>query len=209
MRVFHFLNEQYGLKALRDRRLKISRIHELNDPFEFLGVELSDREFRKALKRTKDQLSERRGLLCFSKDWRNPVLWAHYADKHRGLSLGFDIPVHLLDQVTYVKSRLRKPKELDEAFLKKLLFTKFVHWSYEAEYRAYVTLDTPIEGVYYKEFSDDLLLRQVIVGAESKVTRAQVAAALGSLVDCVEAFKVRAGFREFRIVHQQRESLWA
>jgi hypothetical protein len=46
-------------------------------------------------------------------------------------------------------------------------------------------------------------------GAESKVTRAQVAAALGSLADCVEAFKVRAAFREFRIVRQKNESLWA
>lgn len=209
MRVFHFLNEEYGLKALTDRRLKISRIHELNDPFEFLGVELSDREFRKALKRTKDQLSEKRGLLCFSEDWRNPVLWSHYADKHRGLCLGFDLRVDLLKRVTYVNSRLPKPKELDEAFVEKLLFTKFAHWSYEAEYRVYVTLDTPAEGIYYKKFSSEFLLRQVIVGAESKVTRAQVAVALGSLANSVEAFKVRAAFRSFYIVQQRSELLWA
>ncbi len=208
MRAFHFLNEQYGLKALRDRRLKISRIHELNDPFEFLGVELSDRKFRRALKQTKDQLSEKNGLLCFSKNWRNPVLWAHYANKHRGLCLGFDFPVKSVEEVTYVNSRLPKPKKLDETFVKKLLFTKFCHWIYEDECRVYVTLDTPIEEIYYKEFSDDLALRQVIVGAESEITRAQVAGALGSLADYVEAFKVRAAFKSFQIVRQENESLW-
>ncbi len=24
--------------------------------------------------------------------WSNPVIWAHYGDKHRGLCLGFEVP---------------------------------------------------------------------------------------------------------------------
>ena len=46
MRVFHFRSVKYGLKSLEERRLKISRIHELNDPFEILGANLSNRDFR-------------------------------------------------------------------------------------------------------------------------------------------------------------------
>jgi hypothetical protein len=38
MRLYHFLNAEYGLLNIRHRRLKIARINELNDPFEFLGV---------------------------------------------------------------------------------------------------------------------------------------------------------------------------
>jgi hypothetical protein len=37
MRLYHFIRERFGLEAIRDSRLKISRINELNDPFEFLG----------------------------------------------------------------------------------------------------------------------------------------------------------------------------
>jgi hypothetical protein len=79
MLVYHFLNAHWGLDDLRERRLKISRIMDLNDPFEFLGVDLADRQVRKGLKKTKKELAEEQGLLCFSKSWRNLVLWGHYA----------------------------------------------------------------------------------------------------------------------------------
>jgi hypothetical protein len=92
MLVFHFINEEFGLEDLRKRRLKIATLNELNDPFEFLGVNLSGKSLRRAFKVMKDQLSVRYGLLCFSHNWHNPVQWSHYADKHRGLCLGFDIP---------------------------------------------------------------------------------------------------------------------
>lgn len=209
MRVYHFLTEKYGLKVLRERRLKISRLSELNDPFEFLGADLSNPELRKALQRTKAKLSETRGLLCFSKGWHNPVLWGHYADKHRGVSLGFDMPKIPPRKVSYVTSRLSWPPVVNEAFFERLLFTKFSHWSYEDEYRAYLSLDTAIDGIYYADFSDALILKQVIVGPESKITRAQVSAALGDLDNSVEVFKTRAAFRSFRIVRNKKDALWA
>ena len=131
MRIYHFLNEKYGLKDLRERRLKVARIMKLNDPFEFLGVDLADRVFREAVEKTKKSLSFTKGLLCFSMNWQNPVMWSHYADKHKGLCLGFDMPDYLLKKVNYVQSRFPKEKELDEDFMLKLLFTKFIHWGYE------------------------------------------------------------------------------
>src|SRR5574340_35150 len=101
MRIYYFTKANHGLAAIRDRRLKVARIHELNDPFEFLGVELSDPEFRKVLTETKRQLSTGHGLLCFSKSWRHPMLWAHYADKHGGVCLGFDVNDDKLENVSY------------------------------------------------------------------------------------------------------------
>ena len=44
MRVYKFLNAKWGLKALEDRRLKIARISDLNDPFALFGINLSNRE---------------------------------------------------------------------------------------------------------------------------------------------------------------------
>lgn len=36
MIVYHFISSEFALKALRDRRLKIARINELNDPVLFV-----------------------------------------------------------------------------------------------------------------------------------------------------------------------------
>ena len=209
MRVYHFLNTDDGLDDLRHRRLRISRIIELNDPFEFLGIDLSDRTFRQALEETKRQLSETKGLLCFSKTWRNPVLWGHYADKHRGLCLGFDVPKTFLEKIKYVKLRLPFPNVIDEAFMKHLLFTKFLYWQYEQEYRAFVNLEKETDGSYFMNFSATLRLRAVIVGAQSKVTRADVAGALDGVEAKVDVFKVRAGFQSFEVVRNRIESMWA
>ena len=209
MRVYHFLKADHGLHDLRHRRLRISRIIELNDPFEFLGIDLSDRTFRQALEETKRQLSDTNGLLCFSKTWRNPVLWGHYADRHRGLCLGFDVPKAFLEKVKYVKLRLPFPNTIDEAFMKHLLFTKFLYWQYEQEYRAFVNLEKETNGSYFMNFSATLRIRAVIVGAQSKVTRADVAGALDGAEAKVDVFKARAGFRSFEVVRNRNESMWA
>lgn len=209
MRAYYFTNAVHGLAAVRDRRLKVARLHELNDPFEFLGVELSDPEFRHALTGTKRQLSNGNGLLCFSKSWRHPMLWAHYADKHRGVSLGFHVNGEKLEHVSYVNSRFPKPVNPEsEAFVRKLLYTKFAHWSYEDEYRLYVSLNDQENGLYFVPFSEELTLRQVIVGSESAVTRAEISRALGTLANEVEQFKARPAFKSFKIVRQKDERLW-
>lgn len=209
LRLYHFIGQEYGLAALRRRRLKISRLHELNDPFEFLGADLSDRHHRQALRKTKDKLSKSKGLLCFSKTWKNPVLWGHYADKHRGLCLGFSIPETHARQVAYVNSRFSWPEVVDEQFMQQLLFTKFSHWSYEKEYRVYAQLNTQENGLYFVEFSDTLSLHEVIVGCESQISRVQIREALGNHADTITTFKTRAAFRSFRIVRNKNENLWA
>ena len=209
MRLFHFLNAEYGLKDIRERRLKIARIAALNDPFEFLGVELSNRQRRAALNEAKASLSEKHGLLCFSKNWQNPVQWAHYASNHSGLCLAFELPDHLPRQVSYVNSRFNWPEKLDQGFMLQLLFTKFSHWSYEDEYRVYTDLDESENNLYYANFSETLKLSGVIVGAESMVTRAELATALGDLQTSVETFKARPAFKSFRIVQNKNARLWA
>lgn len=108
-----------------------------------------------------------------------------------------------------MNTRFQWPPELDEPFVKRLLFTKFAHWSYEDEYRAYVSLDQPENGLYYADFSNALTLRQVIVGPESSVTRLQIEDALGNLKSSVEVFKARAAFKSFRIVRNKNVRMWA
>lgn len=208
MLVYHFIDAQYGIEALRNRRLKISRIMELNDPFEFLAVDLSDRDFRKVIEETKAELSKTNGILCFCKTWTHPILWSNYADKHKGVCLGFEVPSSFIEEIDYVDRRLNKPDTLDEAFMKKLLLTKFKHWKYEQEYRVHLGLEEEIDGFYFADFSENLLLKRVIVGSQSEITRAQISRALGGLSTNVETFKARADFSSFKVVRNENEALW-
>ena len=75
MRVYHFVKAKYGLLNLEKRRLKISIIMELNDPFEFLGADLSDRNFRKAIKKTKKDDSGSTTPVAKIKKPSNKKIW--------------------------------------------------------------------------------------------------------------------------------------
>ena len=218
MLVYHFVNKEYGIEDLRRRRLKIATLNQLNDPFEFFGVNLSNEALRHAFKKMKNELSTTRGLLCFSRDWHNPVQWSHYAERHRGLCLGFEVPNEHIGSVNYLRKRLPVEPEqlinyrqLDPETLTTLLFTKYSHWKYEDEVRSFVTLEEKdIEkNMYFAEFSDDLKLVQVIVGAETTISRADILDALGDLAPHVEAFKARLAFQSFRVVKQRNQKLWA
>ena len=81
-------------------------MNELNDPFEFRWVSFSNCEYREQLDATINDLSNDFGLLCFSEDWRNPVQWAHYADKHQGLCFGFEVSNGGIEEV-----KIKYPEE--------------------------------------------------------------------------------------------------
>ena len=80
-----------SVRAVTCPPCKISRFCDLNDPFELIPFDLSNEDQRDALIHTRKELSDV-GLLCFSFKWLNPLLWAHYADKHKEICLGFDLP---------------------------------------------------------------------------------------------------------------------
>lgn len=181
---------------------------ELNDPFEFLAVDLSDQRFREVMEKTKPKISKTNGILCFCKTWTHPILWSHYADKHKGICLGFEVPPSAINEIDYVDQRLNKPDIPDEPLMKKLLLTKFKHWEYEQEYRAYLGLTDETNGLYFADFSENLSLKSIIVGAQSEITRAEISQTLGSLSKNVEVFKARAGFKSFEVERNENESMW-
>lgn len=216
MRVYHFLNTKWGLEALKKRCLKVSRIDELNDPFELLSPELSNETFRAALPKVKKAISDLHGIHCFSKHWTNPVLWSHYADKHRGICIGFEIPDQLLMDVIYTSKRTNsngvftKTGLIRPAALPGIISRKFSHWKYENEVRLIVDLrdKTPINGHYFSNFSDKLNLKQVIVGSESNISKDELSRALGSSSTQVEQLKARPAFKSFKVVRNRKKSSW-
>lgn len=217
MQVYHFTNRTYGLENIRRRRLKIATLDDINDPFELQAIELSAPDLRLAMREMRNEWARQFGILCFSRTWSNPVQWSHYAEKHRGLCLRFEVPDSTVQRVAYSSKRLfedalqllRDDANADATMLR-LLSTKYSHWRYEQEVRAFLRLDEkdPERGLYFTEFSDKLNLTGVFVGAESTITRTELREALGAYADSVTQFKARLAFRTFKVVLQRDRNLW-
>jgi hypothetical protein len=211
VRLYHFTKQEFGVRALRDRRLKIARISELNDPFEFLGWNVQDAATRAELRAWKAAQNDVWGIVCFSRGWSHPLLWSHYADKHRGMALGFDVPDNdLYSPVRYQRRRLPFPRrEFGRDDVGDVVLTKFTAWRYEAEYRCFCLLaDSVRDGdLYFERFSETLRLAQVIVGDLATISRAELADALGGAVG-VDRFKARPAYGSFEVVENLNGSLW-
>ena len=219
MLVYHFVPAGHGLENINKRRLKIATIPELNDPFELLCADLADPVIRERLKNWKLKMGAKFGLLCFSKTWKNPVQWSHYADRHRGLALGFEVESQFVREVDYSSKRSKaEARELltssktSPQLAMTFASTKFAHWRYEQEVRAFVELKDidrdPDSTLYFYKFGDRFRLKEVLVGSESTVSRADITNALGPLSESVVTRKVRLAFSTYRVVAQKDQKLW-
>jgi hypothetical protein len=206
MRLYHYLPAQWAIEDVKQQRLKIATLDDLNDPFELWSIAQPTRELRQAVRMTKEQMAADRGLLCFSRSWHSPVMWSHYADRHRGICLGFDVSNHVTADVRYTKTQ-PVLKELNEDIAYTLLFTKFSGWSYEREVRAYVSLDERnLNGKYFYLFGESLRLKQIIAGPLCTITREQIEDAVLGYQDAstIEMIKARLAFRSFRVVKNRQ-----
>jgi len=203
MRVYHFLSAMWALDDIRKKRIKISVIDQLNDPFELWCVEQRDKRLRQALRGFKAEMVERFGMICFSKHWHNPLLWSHYADKHRGICLGFDVDDRGLKPVAYANERpsLRVPPTMES--INELLFTKFRDWSYEEELRNWFRLDEREGEHYFYPFDTLVRLREVIVGPLCGLSNAVIEKSLEEYSG-VSVLKARLAFKTFRVVKNQK-----
>lgn len=84
------------------------------------------------------------GVTCFSSKRDNLLMWAHYADNHKGLVIGIerDCFASLIYEVAYEQERVvYSPAMTGESRMdatKKVLWTKSPDWSYEEELRAII-----------------------------------------------------------------------
>ncbi len=206
IRLYHFLSAGHALDDIAKRRLKISQIDQLNDPFELWCVYQKDRGLRRDLRAYKEKMSTLFGMLCFSKHWHNPVLWSHYADRHQGICLGFDIDKQCVRPVTYVskRPRLEIPPSQKDADL--LLYTKFVDWRYEEEWRSWVQIDErdTATGFYFYSFDSHVQLREVIAGPLCDVPEARIKDAVTGYDAKIFPIKARLAFKSFRVVKNRQ-----
>lgn len=96
-------------------------------------------------------------IFCASRTPSNLLMWAHYAEKHRGAVLGFRPDVardSILTQIVPVAYSDRRPSLLDDSNLfsrptpesaaaanRRLYLTKSSEWSYEQELRLFIPGD--------------------------------------------------------------------
>jgi hypothetical protein len=206
MRVYKFLCAKFGMKSLREKRLKISTLDDLNDPFDLIPYEMTDYARRTAFRSWQSDLTRKYGVMCFSSEWCDPVIWAHYSDKHKGLCLGFDIPSEAARRVDYVDKRLPFPKNQQLLTGEALLFTKYSNWAYEKEVRCFATLDLTTktdEGLFFMDFGEDLKLREVVAGARCELSEDEIRNAANPIQN-VQLTKARAGFHRFEVVENKQ-----
>ena len=208
-RVYYFTPPEHAEENLREKRLKVSRFSQCNDPFELAAFDLRNRELRKQSKKWLAAMDRENGLLCFCRSWKNPVLWAHYAKKHTGVCYGFDVDPEIFVDVRYVSERLypdlsiknfHKHVGQDQAI--DVFATKYIHWSYEEEVRLLVEFSesVPEKELVFHPFSEAMQLKQVIVGPRSPIKVSDVKKAVAD--NRVEIFKARLAFRSFAVVRQ-------
>ncbi|MDX3978935.1 DUF2971 domain-containing protein [Shinella sp.] len=215
MILYHYTSEKHGLAAIRDRRLKIATIDSLNDPFEGLVYAAKDRATRRTWKREiYPTLVRTLGLLCFSRSWKEPLLWAHYASNHAGVCLGLKVPSHILYEVDYIAERpsIDELITLGDVDLPRCIRQKHVAWKYEQEQRAFVELShqtrDPENGLLFKTFDGPpghrIELVEVYIGARNNLSKAKLTALMGGSSPEISTYKVRASFQDFTMVEQKR-----
>jgi len=206
MRVYHFLSTKNALDDLARRHIRISELDELNDPFELWCSAQDNPGIRRALRGWKKEMAQKYGMLCFCRHWRNPLLWSLYADKHRGVCLGFDVDEVFLTPVSYVKKRTDLELPPTQEAVRQLLYTKYRDWSYEEELRCWVRLDERDEstGYYFHDFDENVRVREVIAGPLCDEPRAAFDAALKGYEDTISVMKARLAFRTFGVAENKR-----
>jgi hypothetical protein len=85
---------------------------------------------------------DRAGILSFSKVRDDILMWAHYADRHKGLCFEFDGSANckFFGEAQPVEYRDYRPMPLDESAEKQMarvILTKSPHWDYEQEFRIF------------------------------------------------------------------------
>ena len=177
-RVYKFTGAQYGISNLEKKRLKLSTIDDLNDPFDLCPLDTTDPAISKAAEAITLHFRETRAILCFSRNWDNLLLWSHYGDSHKGICLGFDISegepgANFDTDVLYQPNllQIRRAEDLPDV-ADRLPRTKHESWSYEQEVRMFVGLSDPpdAKGLNWIEFGPDLVLKEVIIGAQCHPT---------------------------------------
>jgi len=215
IRLYHLTSAEFAVSNIVFGRVKIAIFQDLNDPFELLSPNFKDKVTRKIIHNFKKEYGSHTGLLCFSGNWTNPVLWSHYGAKHHGICLGFDLERKPPKRVVYQDERIvtnfggLSSKDVDKNLSELLLCTKFKHWEYEEEYRLLLQLKDAVEegGLYFHPIGKGLDLKEVILGPLCSLPLNEIRKLADARQPGTTVFKSRLAFKSFDVVPDERSVL--
>lgn len=225
MRLYHFMPAKYALKAIVGRRLKVANLDEVNDPYESLAVGFKSHKHQEGfLNVIRHHMAKTFGIICFSEMYNDPLLWSHYADRCKGICLGFDV-IRILNnntnsfimKVEYEQERFdhndmgftfrsMTDMSINRDSLSQLITTKHCTWKYEEESRLIIprqSLDEdPITELLFFPFGNHMELREILIGF--RCTEKNIESRLDKLVagyspDPPKVFLTRRSSSKFEI----------
>ncbi len=115
------------------------------------ALEYSRGQLPKLVKRVEtnihDSIPKMIGALCMTKNGRHPLMWAHYANEHRGAVIEFDEmapcfnrksaneELGVFKKVNYSSTRPNLNQNSGDEWFRDLTLTKAEEWAYEEEMR--------------------------------------------------------------------------
>lgn len=158
MFLYKYCDPAGGLAILKSRSIHLVHPRIFNDPFAlkphyattvYLGIQ--GRSYAFPDMKVGDLKTDSTVVLSLSENPRSQLMWAHYAQAHTGLAIGFErttdilndsSPHRLLKRVTYARQRPSKPTA-DDFTDDEVRATKSVEWQHEREWRI---LDSAFSG---------------------------------------------------------------
>lgn len=212
MRLFHFISNKYALDVIAAQRLKVSLFHDLNDPFELNAVDLPNQQCREKIRKFKTDMARNYGILCFSKNWKSPLLWSHYANRHKGVALEFEVLDTIAQPIVYSRNRyflnfeklVSSSTGLPKSDIEGLWLTKYIEWKYEKEVRVILRKsECHREGdIYFYQLGKDIHLKGLVLGPLCDITGQNIKDRLPKGLR-LTVVKARLAFRSFDIVEKK------
>jgi hypothetical protein len=208
-RLYHFTSAEYAISNIVFKRLKVARFSSLNDPFEMLARKAATFQDQRGFEENRSKFDREHGLLCFSEDWTDPVLWAHYGARHRGICLGFDIEEGFVRKIVYQNERfsdIEARSKTEDGIVELLLYTKFESWKYERKWRIRLKLsDLESEGdLRFYSLDGRVKLTEVIIGVECDIATEAVRSLVSNHHPDTNTVRGRLGLGFFKIVPDEK-----
>jgi len=163
MILYKYVSFECGCKILNDKTIGFSNPCDFNDPFEMAGghgvLPTNSAFFPLVLK----SLMERYAILSLTRSALNPLMWAHYTEKHVGFVIGWDVNaagftdetknlipaqhgnvIYTTTRPNHTQLGQSAPMKYDQEYafrpelfekLQRLFLYKAMCWSYEEEVR--------------------------------------------------------------------------
>ena len=192
--LYYFTSTKYALESVQNRQLKVAELDKTNDPYELLPIRgkegLTEATVDELFSNLQSNLAKKIKMICFSETYKDPALWGHYADKCKGVCLGFEIVFEsfkdMLHEVEYVKDKKDYNQfvfgdSTEEGESTDFLRFKSHQWEHEEEWRILLTEDflelDATTGLYFFPFArmsprknalkvpiEILKLRKILIG---------------------------------------------